>query len=196
MKSSYSAIKDINSLQSIHDYIKGRPDKSKIYLFLDFDDCLVNPDTNRIIEPKVTKDLFKYLIDNEIYFAVITGRFWDTVCDDKKRNLVEMQHNIVTTMYPALLELGMDLGDCLTLECMKKFNKIYNDKGECVGILYMGIFFTGQKGATIKSYIENYGLPHSEILFVDDYEPYLKETTTSYPKVKAFRRNVPYLPSY
>lgn len=191
MNQSYARIKDIESLGQFLDHIKGVRDKNNLIVFFDWDDTLVNPDTDQILEPEVTRDLFDYLLKNRIYFAVITGRFYNSACDDNERDLEAMQENIDYTMLPTLRKLGVNTDTHSGDVNRKNIYKVHNEKGRCVGVLYMGIFFTGEKGATIKHYIRQQGLENPEVLFIDDYEPYLKETTSSFPQVKAFRRIVP-----
>jgi len=58
----------------------------------------------------------------------------------------------------------------------------------------MGIFFSSRKGETIKNYLRQTGIKKKDVLFIDDYEPYLIETTRSFPMIKAYRRLVPYKP--
>ena len=97
-------------------------------------------------------------------------------------------------MMPILKKLGART-DLYTTDLHKRAPyKVYDENGRCVGILYMGIFFTGEKGATIKNYLRQTGIRKSRVVFIDDYEPYLIETTSSFPSVEAFRRIVPYTP--
>lgn len=194
MKSAYLNIKNISSLNYILNYLKSINNKNDVIVFFDWDDTLVNPDNDAIIEPEITKELFDYMTDNQIYWSIITGRFYNTVCDDNKRNIFDIQANIQQTMAPILRKLGVEIDIYMTNEHKQNVYKIYDNKGECVGILYMGIFFSGRKGDTIKNYLRQRGIKKSEILFIDDYEPYLVETTTSLPTVTAFRRKVPYTP--
>lgn len=194
MSAAYLKIRNISSLSYILNYLKNIENKKDLIVFLDWDDTLVNPDKDKLIEPVIIKELFKYMIDNRIFYAIITGRFYDTVCDDKRRNINEIQYNIQTTMSPILRSLGVDIDRYSTDEHKQTVYKINNEKGVCVGILYMGIFFSGRKGDTIKNYLRQTGIKKSKIIFVDDYEPYLTETTTSIPEIEAFRRIVPYKP--
>ena len=193
MTSSYFRIMDIDTLDDVLSYLKNVDKKDKISLWLDWDENIINSDNDTIIEPEVTKRLFNYLLENRIFFSIITGRFYDTVCDDKKRNIFDMQYNITTTMYPILKELGVNVARSSTEEHKRTIYKIYNEEGICVGILYMGIIFSHKKGETIKNYLRQtkFNLPHK--IFVDDYEPYLLEVTQSVPDIIAFRRHVPYL---
>jgi len=98
MSSAYLKIRNISSLDYILNYLKTIENKKDIIVFLDWDDTLVNPDNDKLIEAEITKELFKYMIDNRIFYAIITGRFYDTVCDDKKRNVFEIQNNIQKTI--------------------------------------------------------------------------------------------------
>lgn len=190
MTTAYLRIQDVNSLSDILNYIRNVENKKDLIIFLDWDDTLVNPNKNKLIEPKVAKELFKYMIDNRIFYAIITARFYDTVCTNK-RNLNKIRNNIETTIHPILNELGVPVNLFATDEHKKTIYKINNEKNKCVGILYMGIFFSEKKGQTIKNYLRQTGINKNKIVFVDDYEPYLTETTLSVPNIEAFRRIVP-----
>ncbi len=194
MNSAYLEIENITSLEDILTYLKTVKNPQDVAVFFDWDDTLVNPDFDNIIEPEVTKRLFDYMKNNRIFYAMITGRFHDTVCDDTKRNIFDMQHNIIHTMHPSLKKLGIDTDKYQSEEFRQSLYKIYNELGQCVGVLYMGIFFTARKGEAIKNYLRQMGIKKKEVLFVDDYEPYLIETTASLPSVKAYRRIPPYTP--
>lgn len=194
MNPAYLGIKNISSLDYILKYLESIDDSSGVAVFFDWDDTLVNPDYDTIIEPEITRKLFDHLKENRIFYAIITGRFHDTVCDDMKRNIFDMKHNIIHTIHPSLKKLGVNVDRYLTDEYTKTIYKIYNKYGECVGVLYMGIIFTGRKGETIKNYFLQTGINKPHTLFIDDYEPYLIETTSSMPTIKAFRRMVGYVP--
>ena len=192
MSSSYERIININTLDDVLTYIKGIDKPNNVAVWLDWDENIINSDSNTVIEPQVTENLIKYMQDNDLFFSVITGRFWDTVCDDKLRSLEDMQYNIIYNMYPVMKQLGIDT---------EKFNNDYYknnvykifDGTQCVGVLYMGILFTGQKGKSIKNFLRQTGINKNINIFVDDYEPYLYETTTSFPSIIAFRRRYPLL---
>ena len=193
MNPNYLRVSNVSSLASVLDYIKKVDNPDDIIIFFDWDDTLVNPDYDNIIEPEVTKELFDYMKDKKIFYSIITGRFHDSVCDDFKRNIFDMQRNIIQTMYPSLNKLGIDTTKYQSELFKQHLDKIYDENGKCVGVLYMGIFFSGTKGAAIKNYLRQAGLTKKEIIFIDDYEPYLYETTTSLPNVTAFRRLCNYL---
>ena len=192
MSEAYLNIRDIYSLNEVLSYIKTVENKDDLIIFFDWDDTLVNPDYDNIIEPEVTKELFDYIRKNKIFYSIITGRFYDTACDENKRNIYEMEHNITTTMHPQLIELGVDISRCITPQFKQTVNRIVDENGNCIGVLYMGIFFTGNKGQTINNYLRMVKMRKKIILFVDDYEPYLTEVTSSVPTVKAFRRHNTY----
>ena len=191
MSTSYERIINIDTLDDVLSYIKGVDKPDNIAVWLDWDENIINSDSNTIIEPRITKELIRYMQDTNLFFSVITGRFWDTACNDKLRNLEDMQWNILYNMYPVMRQLGIDT---------ERFNNDYYkntvykvfDGRECVGVLYMGIFFTGQKGKTIKNFLRQMNMNKQVNIFVDDYEPYLHETTTSFPSIVAFRRRYPY----
>lgn len=196
MNPNYLGITNISTLESVLTYLESIDDPSSVAVFLDWDDTLVNPDYDSIVEPEITKELFDYMVKHKIYFSIITGRFYTTVCDDNNRNLSVMQHNIKTTMYPSLNKLGIDTSKYLSSDFTENPYKIYDKYNNCVGILYMGIFFSGNKGVTIKNFLRQSGITDQkkQIIFVDDYEPYLYEVSNSLPKVKSFRRLVNYVP--
>jgi hypothetical protein len=188
MNSSYLRVTDIYSLGSILTYLKSIKDPNDVVVFFDWDDTVVDPDYNKIIEPEITKELFDYMKNKHIFYSFITGRFQDTVCDDTKRNIFDIQFNIINTIFPVLNKLGIDTSRYQTNLFKQNPYKICDTSGKCVGLLYMGIFFSGTKGAAIKHYFRQTNQKKSEIIFVDDYVPYLRETTTSIPHVTAFRR--------
>lgn len=194
MNSNYLRVTNISSLGSVLDYLKKLKNLEDVVVFFDWDDTLVNPDYDSIIEPETTKELFDYMRNNKIFFSIITGRFHDSACDDYKRNIFVMQKNIIDTMYPSINKLGIDTSKYHTDQFKQNIHKITDEKGNCVGVLYMGIFFSGTKGAAIKHYLRQMGMNKREVVFVDDYEPYLYETTTALPYVTAFRRLVNYIP--
>jgi len=194
MNQNYLRIRNISSLDTVLSYLQNINTPGNITVFWDWDDTLVNPDNNMIIEPEITKKLFDLMKEKQIFFAVITGRFYETACDDKRRNIFDMQQNILTTIHPILNRLGIDTRRYQTDAAKQTVYKIYNELNQCVGILYMGIIFSGTKGAAIKNYLRQIGISKAinEIIFIDDYEPYLYETTSSLDHVTAFRRLVPY----
>ena len=192
MNSTYLEIKNISSLEHILTYLKGLDNPKDVYVFFDWDDTLVNPDDDMIIEPDVTIRLFKYMKNKQIPYAIITGRFYDTACDDEKRNLLNMQYNITDTMYPSLKYLGVNVDRFQTKEMTENPYKIIDEQGVCVGLVYMGIIFSDKKGAAIRNYLKNNDIRTKNVLFIDDYEPYLIETTSSFPSIKAYRRFPPY----
>lgn len=186
--SSYSNIKTIYSLKDVLTYLKGLKNLDDVAVWLDWDENIINSNTNQIIEPQITKELFDFMLDNKMFVSIITGRFYDTACDDSKRNLTDMQYNALYTMFPILKSLGVNT-ELYSQDINKKtFYKVRDESGRCVGLLYMGIFFTGEKGNTIKHYRRQTGINKKINIFVDDYEPYLMETTKSFPDIVAFRR--------
>ena len=193
MNSAYLKIKNINTLDDVLSYLKTIENKDDVTVWLDWDDNIVNGDDNQLIEPDVAKELFSYMINNKIFFSIITGRFYNTVCDETKRNIFDIQHNITTTIFPVLNQLGINVNNYLTNRIKQTIDKIYNYKGKCIGILYMGIFFSGNKGETINHYLRQAGISKNIKIFVDDYEPYLIEVTSSVPDIIAFRMKPYYL---
>ena len=102
-----------------------------------------------------------------------------------------MQHNIINTIFPVLNKLGVNTDKFLTDQCKQNLYKIYDKHNICVGVLYMGILFSHQKGAAIDGYLRQTKMDTPVKVFVDDYEPYLMESTASVPDLVAFRRHLP-----
>ena len=193
MNTAYSKIVNIDTLADVLLYLKSIKNKSDVSVWLDWDENLINSKTDQLIEPEVTKELFKYMLKHRIHFAIITGRFHDTACNESKRNIFHMQNNITQTIYPTLKILGVDINRYATDRDKKNIYRIYDEKKKCVGILYMGIVFSHEKGAALKNYLAQAHLEYPIKVFVDDYEPYLIEATSSVSDIVAFRRHVPYL---
>jgi len=176
----------IYTLKNVLSHLQGTKNIKDTIVFLDWDDTLVNPDNDKIIEPRITKQLFDYMLKNKIFFCIITARFWDSVCDDNKRNLFAMQENVEETMHPIIEKLGMNIDSYKSFESQNNYFKVFDEKNECVEILYMGIFFTGNKGDVIKHYSNMIGKKHK--VFVDDYPIYLNDVITKNPDIVAFKR--------
>ena len=181
-------IPSISSLSELHEYVKKHPKKDEIFIFFDFDMTLINDMKDTLLEPQITKDLFKYLQDHGIYHAVVTARFYDTVCNKSKRNLQDMEENIFETIHPILEELGMDLNVYKGEDLKDTVMELFNDKRKCVGILYRGIFFGDKKGEIIKHFLKNSGVNKEHIIFVDDYDPYLDNVRKHVPHCLSVKR--------
>ena len=195
MKTAYMRIKDITTLESVLSHLKSISNPSDIIVWLDWDDNIIDVDTNKVIEPEITKEMIRYMTDNGIHYSFITGRFYDSACDDEKRHLGDMRHNITTTMYPVMRSLGIDTKPLETNnQAARTVYKVSDENGKCVGILYMGIFFSGEKGKTIKNFLRQTATNKKYKIFVDDYEPYLTEVTESVPDILAYPRRFP--PNY
>ena len=192
-----SKIENIYSLKELHDLLKSIDDKSKINIVFDFDLTLViedsfNKNIDILIEPEETKDLFSYISKHNIFFFIVTARFYDTVCNKKKRNLQDIKQNIDTSIFPILEELGLDIAQYKEYYFDDKFHIVENDKGKCVGILYRGIFFGDKKGEIIKYYRKQFGFDksHPITIFVDDHDPYLKNVERHNPEAIVLRRQI------
>ncbi len=178
----------VYSLRELHDYLETHPDKKEIIVFFDFDLTLIDDDKDTLLEPQVTKDLFKFLRDNQIDHCVVTARFYDTVCDDKTRELSSMDFNIKEYIHPILKQLGSDVSPYQHKDLKNVVHKIRNDDGECVGVLYRGIFFGDKKGEIIKHYLKDAPFNKKHPIFIDDYDPYLKNVRTHMPSVLTIKR--------
>jgi len=192
-----SKIESIYSLKEIKTLLENHSDKNKIIVYFDIDLTLVYNNENNIeklIEPNETKELFDYIINNNILFSFITARFYDTACNKRKRNLKLMQKDIDESIFPMLETLGIDLTFHKSKELEDKIHIIKNKRGICVGIIYRGVFFSAKKGETIKYYHEEFGIDktHPHIIFIDDLEEHLKGVIRHIPGAKALKRKIGY----
>ena len=184
-----SHIPVIHSLRELHDYLESHPNKQDVFVFFDFDLTLIDDDKDVLLEPEVTKDLFRYLRDNKIEHCIVTARFYDTVCNDDTRELVNMDYNIKHYIHPILEQLGLNVKPYQSKKLKNVIHKIHNHNGECVGVLYRGIFFGDRKGEIIKHYLEKYPIKKSHTIFVDDYDPYLANVRKHMPSTLAIKRH-------
>lgn len=184
-----SDIPTIYSLRELHDYLIEYPHKRDIFIFFDFDLNLIDDEKDTLLEPEVTKELFQYLRDNKIYHCILTARFYETVCHKNHREPHAMDENIKYYIHPILEELGLDTSYHSEDVHHNDFTEFFNEKGECVGVEYRGIFFGDKKGEIIKSYLKVAPFKRNHIIFVDDYEPYLENVKTHMPSVLSIRRN-------
>ena len=189
----------VYSLKELHDLLEKHEEKHRLCVFIDLDLTIIkshdeNEEIDVLIEPEVTKELFNYMVNNNIYFAFITGRFYDTVCVAKKRNLREIEKNIFTSIFPILEELGLDISQYKDDSLRDEIHIVRNDRKRCIGILYRGIFFTGNKGETIKQYKKSFNLndSHPITIFIDDHDPYLRSVAKHVPDAVILKRNIEY----
>lgn len=185
-------IKNTNTLGDVLDHVKKHKNKDDLIVFLDFDDTIINARNDKILEPEITKELINYLTTNGIYFSIITGRFYETVCNAEKRELIDMEYNVVETMHPILVELGIDVSTHQTDVFRKDFYEVTDEYGYCVGIVYMGIMFTPHKGPMIKNWMRHTGVKKGSVFFADDFEPYIISVASSLPDAIIFRRFPPH----
>lgn len=181
-------IPTVHSLKELHDYLISHPNKEDIFVFFDFDLTLIDDEKDVLLEPEVTKDLFRYLREAGIYHCIVTARFYNTVCDDDTRELECMDYNIKHYIHPILEQLGMEVHEYQTKDLDKVVHKIYNDDGECVGVMYRGIFFGDKKGEIIKHYLEQSPFNKSQAIFIDDYDPYLENVKSHMPSALVIKR--------
>jgi hypothetical protein len=185
----------IYSLKELHDFLENHGDKSKVIVYFDIDLTLIQDnehDIEELIEPEITKELFNYIIKNNILFSFITARFHDTVCNKKKRDLVSMKKDVDESIFPMLENLGIDLSLHKGKDLEDKCHVIKSNFGRCVGILYRGIFFSPRKGETIKYYQKESGLEktHPDIIFIDDLDYYLKGVSRHVPSATVLKRKI------
>lgn len=176
------------TFQDLLSYLQQIEDKSSIAVYIDFDDCIINAHTDEILELDIARKLFDYMTQNDIIFRIVTGRYQDTVCNNTTRNLYDMERCIRATMFPIFEELGLNVDEHKNEQ--KTCHLVLEDD-KTVGILYMGIYFGGNKGSIINYDLQqlkedNYDIKHK--IFIDDYEPYLKSVMKYNPDMISFRR--------
>ena len=189
-------IKTVYSLSELHDLVKNHHSPDKLFIAIDLDLTIVesHPEDENLdvlIEPETTKKLFDYMDQNEIHYTFMTARFYDTVCNKKKRNLQEIEENLYTTIFPLLEDLGMDLSyfkqDSIKHDCYL----IKNDKNRTVGIVYRGIVFGNKKGEIIKHYTKDLGIHDTHhIIFIDDYDEYIDNVRRHVPHATILKREI------
>ena len=191
-----SKIKTIYSLAELQDIIEKHPHKDKLSIMFDIDLTIVMEDQNNkdvLIEPEVTKKLFKYLIDNDIFFSFVTARFYDYVCNAKKRETVvdEMKENL-EELYPIFEDLGIDLTDFKNGKMGNELHVIKDENGRTAGIMYKGIVLSGLKGPVIKHYKREFGIDktHPYTIFIDDVDTYLNSVKRHVPNSLVLRRKI------
>lgn len=189
-----SKVQTIYSLKELHNLLEKHDNKDQIVVFFDLDLCIVqpHPDDDAIdilIEPEVTKQLFDHIKENNIYFSFVTARFYDSVCNNKKRNLEDMNENVFGTLYPVFEQLGLDFEEFKEDDT---FHHLKNHNGTTVGGIYRGIMFGHKKGEIIKHFKKQYGLDetHPITVFVDDYEPYIKNVRKHVPDAIILKREI------
>ena len=191
-------IQTIYSLRELHNLLENTEEKDKLMVFFDLDLTLVKPhpeneELDVLIEPELTKELFDYIRKHDIGFVFITARFYDTVCNQRKRDLKNIESNLFRTIFP-LLEghLEMDISEHKKEEIGDEFHIIKNEKDKCVGIIFRGVIFGDKKGEIIKHYKKKYGFDqtHPITIFVDDYEPYIKNVSKHVPEAIILRREI------
>jgi len=191
-----SKIKSIYSLRELHDLVEKHPEKDKLFIAFDIDLTIVMGDENDkdiLIEPEVTKKLFKFLIDNNIYFTFVTARFYDYVCNDKRRSKVieEMKQNL-ENLYPIFEELGMDLTEYKNGNLGNELQVLKDEKGTTQAVVYRGIVLSGKKGPAIREYRKISGIEksHPYTIFIDDIDQYLNSVKRYVPNSLVLRRKI------
>lgn len=188
-------IQNIYSLKEVHNLLENIEEKGKTMVWFDFDLSIVQPhedDEERdvLIENKVTKDLFSYMMQNGINFAIVTARFYDIVCNNKKRDLKAIKDNIEKSIFPILKELGINVAAWEDKDLDDKCHLIKSENGRTIGCLYKGIVFSGNKGQSIKQHRKESGMKHTTNIFIDDLDPYLKSVVKHVPDAIVLRRHI------
>ena len=186
-------VKTIYSLKELHDVLESHTDLKRLILFLDLDLTLIRAnedDKDELIEPEVTKKMFDFLHENNIWYVFLTARFHNIICLDRKRkeSLPEMKENI-ENLYPIFEQLGVD---CSHFKDSKNeyLELIKNEKNKTVGIMYKGILLGDKKGEIIKHFRLKYGLDktHPHTMFADDLDRYIRNVKKHVPNSFVFRR--------
>ena len=191
-------VQTIYSLKELHNLLEKHVDLKKLILFLDLDLTLIQEDEgdsckDRLIEPQITKDMFKFLHDNNVWYQFVTARFHDVICNQKKREayLDEIRQNI-EDLYIVFEEMGID---CSQYKGNKseEMEIIKNERGRTVGVCYKGLLLSGKKGELIKHFRLKYGLhnSHPHVIFVDDLIPYLRGVKKHIPNSICLQRCIP-----
>ena len=189
-------VQTIYSLKELHNLLEKHVDLKRLILFLDLDLTLIQADESDrdiLIEPQVTKDMFKFLHDNKVWYQFVTARFHDVICNQKKREayLDEIKQNI-EDLYVIFEELGIDCSSFKNNKC-EEMEIIKSDKNRTVGIVYKGILLGDKKGELIKHFRLKYGLhnSHPHVIFVDDLIPYLRGVKKHIPNSVCLQRCIP-----
>ena len=191
-------VQTIYSLKELHNLLEKHVDLKRLILFLDLDLTLIQEDEgdscrDKLIEPQVTKDMFKFLHDNKVWYQFVTARFHDVICNQKKREayLDEIRQNI-EDLYVVFEEMGID---CSQYKGNKseEMEIIKNERGRTVGMSYKGLLLSGKKGELIKHFRLKYGLhnSHPHVIFVDDLIPYLRGVRKHLPNSICLQRCIP-----
>lgn len=184
----------IYSLKAIHDLVKKyeeKGEKDKIIIFFDLDLTVIHDKGDGVdvlIEPKISKELFSYLYNNNIWFSFVTARFHDAVCVKRKREKImnEIDENLLK-IHKIFKELGLETDDFMN----NNNTEVLYENGKCIGIIRKGIILSGKKGKALKSYMKMHNIENSRTpIFVDDFDRYLKSVSKEIPNSLIFRRSV------
>ena len=189
-------VQTIYSLKELHNLLEKHVDLKKLILFLDLDLTLIQADErdiDKIIEPSATKEMFKFLHDNKVWYQFITARFHDVICNQKKREacLDEIKENI-ENLYPLFEDMGIDCSSYKNNKC-EEMEVIKNDKNRTIGVSYKGLLLSEKKGEMIKHFRLKYGLQnsHPHVIFVDDLPTYLRNVRKHVPHAICLKRCIP-----
>lgn len=191
-------VQTIYSLKELHNLLENHVDLKRLILFLDLDLTLIQadetcPERDVLIEPEVTKKMFKFLHDNKVWYQFITARFHDVICNKKKREacIDEIRENI-ENLYEVFEEMGIDCSEFKNNK-IETMEVIKSEKNRTIGIIYKGILMSEKKGEMIKHFRLKYGLQnsHPHIIFVDDLPAYLRNVKRHLPHSSCFQRCIP-----
>jgi hypothetical protein len=193
---------EIRTLTQLKDQLEMLPNKSDVVVFFDWDDTLVKSSTKDVLEPAVTKALFKYLDDN-IEWYVLTGRgnYTDKILalDDcnKTPERVEqcnryyfdmMERSTTGYMYPALADMGVEIPADLPAPVDPNTYQYIKLGDDIVGIVYMGILYSTDKGRAIEGFMQQNAIDKNFVFFVDDNPTFLKQVQQQNPLYIVLKR--------
>jgi len=186
-------MRSINTLKDLLKIIKEHPEHDKLMVFFDLDLTLIwteNSDEDTLIEEKVTKELFDFLHEKQIWYTFCTARYHNVVLVQKKRDShrKEMTENI-EKLYDIFESLGID---CSQYRKKNSEMIVLKKAGKPVGILYKGILLGDKKGPIIKQFREEYNLEksHPHVIFIDDVDRYLTSVSRHVPGSIVIRREI------
>ena len=191
-------VQTIYSLKELYNLLEKHVDLKRLILFLDLDLTLIQADENngdkdQLIEPQVTKDMFKFLHDNKVWYQFVTARFHDVICNQKKREacLDEIRQNI-EDLYVLFEEMGIDCSSYKNNKC-EEMEVLKSSSGRTIGAIFKGLLLGDRKGEVIKYFRLKYNLDksHPHVIFVDDLPPYLKSVKRHLPFATVIQRCIP-----
>lgn len=176
---------NVHNMKQLLEIVKVLNPKNVI-IFFDWDNTIVCKHSDKIIEPRDTKDLFAYLQKNKIYFAFVTARFHDHI-HDPNINHDLIVDSVVKTMYPHMNKLGIYIKH-VSKHPGSDTVKYLHHHGEITGLMCMGVLFGMEKGKIIKSYMETFSINKKIVIFIDDQLRFIKNVNAHMPNALLLKR--------